>query len=56
MTYILDAMRQREGALYTIWLTMGLVNLTMLVSEATFGGSGPLLLSALDSLLTVPGR
>jgi hypothetical protein len=46
----MDALRYREGALGAIWITMGLVNLSMLISEASFGGDGPLLLSAMISL------
>lgn len=35
-----------------IWITLGLVNLSMMVSEASFGGSSPLPLAALVSLLS----
>ena len=48
----MDAMRYREGALGAVWLSMGLVNLSMLVSEASFGGPSPLPLAALVSLLS----
>lgn len=46
----MDALRYREGALGAIWITLGLVNLSMLISEASFGGDGPLILSAMISL------
>ena len=46
----MDALRYREGALGAIWITLGLVNLSMLVSEASFGGPSPLILSAAVSL------
>ena len=48
---MMDALRYREGALGAIWITLGLGNLSMFVSEASFGGGGnPLLLSAAISL------
>lgn len=50
VAYIMDALRYREGALGAIWITLGLVNLSMLVSEASFGGPSPLILSAAVSL------
>ena len=43
---MMDALRYREGALGAIWITLGLGNLSMFVSEASFGGGNPLLLSA----------
>lgn len=46
----MDALRYREGALGAIWITLGLANLSMLVSEASLGGSNPILLSAAVSL------
>lgn len=46
----MDALRYREGALGAIWITLGLANLSMLVSEASFGGSNPIILSAAISL------
>ncbi len=46
----MDALRYREGALGAIWITLGLVNLSMLVSDASFGGPSPLILSAAVSL------
>ena len=50
VAYIMDALRYREGALGAIWITLGLANLSMLASEASFGGSNPLFLSAAVSL------
>lgn len=50
VAYIMDALRYREGALGAIWITLGLANLSMLASEASFGGGNPLLLSAAVSL------
>ena len=50
VAYIMDVLRYREGALGAIWITLGLANLSMLVSEASFGGSNPILLSAAISL------
>ena len=47
---MMDALRYREGALGAIWITLGLGNLSMFVSEASFGGGNPLLLSAAVSL------
>ena len=35
-----------------IWITLGLVNLSMMVSEASFGGLSPLPLATLVSLLS----
>ncbi|CAK0743676.1 hypothetical protein CVIRNUC_001488 [Coccomyxa viridis] len=46
VAYMMDALRYREGALGAIWITLGLGNLSMFVSEASFGGGNPLLLSA----------
>ena len=50
VAYMMDALRYREGALGAIWITLGLVNLSMLISEASFGGPSPLILSAAVSL------
>ena len=50
VAYIMDVVRYREGALGAIWITLGLANLSMLVSESSFGGSNPILLSAAISL------
>ena len=52
VTYIMDAMRFRSCAMGAIWITLGLVNLSMMVSEASFGGLSPLPLAALVSLLS----
>ena len=50
VAYIMDVLRYREGALGAIWITLGLANLSMLVSEVSFGGSNPIILSAAISL------
>ena len=43
--YLLDALRVREGALGAVWLTMGAVNLSTIVSVLAFSPTIPALLS-----------
>ena len=45
VTYMLDAMRYREGALGAIWVTLGSVNLSIWVSGALFMGHRPFIMS-----------
>ena len=45
VTYMLDAMRYREGALGAVWATLGSVNLSIWVSGALFMGHRPFILS-----------
>lgn len=42
--YLLDAMRQREGSLAAVWLTLAAVNLFLITSSSIDHGSRPLLL------------
>lgn len=43
--YLLDALRVREGALGAVWLTMGAVNLSTIISVLAFSPTIPALLS-----------
>ena len=50
VSYILDAMRYREGALGSVWITLGSINLSMLLSGAVFAAQRPLSLSLLIAI------
>lgn len=50
VSYILDAIRYREGALAAIWLTLGTVNLSLWFSEACFLSNRPLVMSFMISI------
>ena len=50
VAYILDAARYREGALGSIWLTMGLVNMSLWFSEAVFFSTRPLVMSIMIAI------
>lgn len=39
ITYILDALRYREGTFGAVWLTLGAANLSLLISGASFSRS-----------------
>lgn len=49
VTYILDTLRYREGALASVWLTLGGANQGLLLT-ATFTSQRPILLSILMAL------
>ena len=44
MTYVMDALRQKEGAFAAVWVTLGAVNLTLLLTGAAFTHGRPILL------------
>lgn len=50
VTYVLDALRYKEAALAAVWLTLGSMNLTMLLSGAMFAVGRPIVLSVLLSI------
>ena len=50
ITYTLDALRYREGAISAVWLTLGLTNMSMLISGAAFGGQNPIIFAMLVSM------
>ena len=47
VSYVLDAMRQKEAAFAAVWLTLGGVNLTLLFTGAAFPPGRPLPLGLL---------
>lgn len=51
-TYILDALRYREGTFGAVWLSLGATNLSLLVSGASFSRSRPIFLAALMAVST----
>lgn len=50
MSYTLDTMRLKEGALLAVWMTLGVVNLSFWLSSRLFTPGRPLLLSILIAL------
>lgn len=44
VAYVLDALRQKEGAFAAIWVTLGVVNLTLLVTASAFPPGRPVIL------------
>ena len=51
VTYILDALRYKEAALGAVWVTLGSMNLLMLLSGAMFAVGRPIILSILLMLM-----
>lgn len=49
VTYLLDALRYREGALAAVWLTLGAANMGLILT-ATFMAQRPIPLAALMAL------
>ena len=52
LTYILDALRQREGALGTVWITLGLTNLAMWLAGGVFAAGRPFVLGLMIAACT----
>ena len=50
LTYTLDALRYREGALASIWLSLGLTNLSLLYTAASLVWERGVLLSLLTAV------
>lgn len=50
VSYILDAIRYREGALGAIWVTLGAVNLSLCFSEASFLSNRPVTMSVMTAI------
>lgn len=50
-TYILDAMRYKEGAFMAVWLTMGAANLAAIFSALLLKSDAPVALTLLTFLL-----
>lgn len=44
VAYVLDALRQKEGAFAAIWVTLGAVNLTLIFTAAAFPPGRPIIL------------
>lgn len=44
VAYVLDALRQKEGAFAAIWVTLGAVNLTLIFTAAAFPQGRPIIL------------
>lgn len=44
VAYVLDALRQKEGSFAAVWVTLGVVNLTLLFTGAAFPTGRPILL------------
>jgi hypothetical protein len=44
VAYVLDALRQKEGAFAAIWVTLGAVNLTLIFTAAAFPPGRPVIL------------
>lgn len=42
VAYVLDALRQKEGAFAAVWVTLGVVNLTLLFTGAAFPDGRPI--------------
>jgi hypothetical protein len=61
ITYILDALRYREGTFGAVWLTLGAANLSLLISGAAFSRSrsialGFFIAASNGSLLFLTGK
>jgi hypothetical protein len=52
ITYILDALRYREGTFGAVWLALGATNLSLVLSGASFSRSRPILMGVLMAAST----